>query len=48
MANKIKFYSGLRGAETIAEVLQERDATVKLKLPDGNVIIKKKRQVEFL
>lgn len=34
--------------EIEAEILEMRKHTVKLQLPDGNVIIKKVRQVEVL
>lgn len=32
--------------EIIADVIEERKYTLKLKLPDGNTIIKKRKQVE--
>lgn len=35
----------LEKTDLVADVLEERKHTYKLKLPDGNIIIKKKNQV---
>lgn len=43
--NKVKFYSNALGRTIEAEVIEERKATVKLRLADGNIIIKKWRQL---
>lgn len=46
MLPKVKFFSGKADKQVEAEVLEIRKYTYKLKLEDGKVIVKKKKQVE--
>lgn len=42
---EVKFYSNYLEKEIKGTVVEERKYTVKIKLEDGNVIIKKKKQL---
>lgn len=48
MKKKVQFHSGKVNKTLVAEVLEERKTNYLLKLPDGNVIKKKKTQVELI
>ena len=48
MPSQVVFYSGKIGEEMYAEIIERRKYTVKLLLPDGNKIVKKNKQVQFL
>ena len=45
---KVKFFSKKANKMLKAEVIKENDKTLILKLPDGNIIKKKKKHLELL
>lgn len=45
MNKKVKVYSAYQDKQLIAEVLEERKYTLKLKLEHGRIIIKKHKQI---
>lgn len=42
--NKIKIYLGKEREIVEAELIEDRKITIKVKLPDGNIIIRKKKR----
>ena len=45
---KVKFFSGKAGKKLTARVIKENNKTYILELSDGNIIKKKKHQVEVI